>query len=159
VESLEERNTKTRDMARTSPVCRNTGETPMPGAIPVYTNREILYWLHPTTFKRIDTEPMLTEAEQLARSHEFADNDPTIAKCYFIGGDDGPIKIGYSISVKDRLRTLQLCSPIRLRVLATASGGMQRESAYHGQFAESRLHGEWFERTPGLLAEIERLKA
>lgn len=89
--------------------------------------------------------------------HMLADRANHFAKCYFIGGDSGPVKIGYSVDVKGRLAALQLASPVRLQVLALANGGAAREAAYHAQFAHVRLHGEWFERTVEIEREIGRL--
>lgn len=123
----------------------------------------VVWWFdadwNPTPNPFAPPQPDLTEEEMIARSHEFADEDTTIAKCYFIGGDEGPVKIGYSVDVPGRLRAHQSSSPVKLRILATASGGLQRECAYHWQFADARLHGEWFERTPEIEAEIARLNA
>lgn len=76
---------------------------------------------------------------------------------YFVGGERGPIKIGHSGSLKARLADLRIGSPVRLEVFATRAGGKALERDYHRRFASSRLHGEWFERTPALLAEITRL--
>jgi hypothetical protein len=89
--------------------------------------------------------------------HNIADNCGEFGWCYFIGGVDGPIKIGFSVSVKDRLRNIQTCSPVELCLLAKAPGGRHRESAYHYQFQDHRLHGEWFERCDEIEAEIRRL--
>jgi hypothetical protein len=75
---------------------------------------------------------------------------------YFIGGDVGAIKIGRSVNLEVRLKDIQACSPIPLRVLATRKG-VSREQLYHKKFAAYRLHGEWFERCPEIEAEIERL--
>lgn len=91
--------------------------------------------------------------------HKYADRSAKFAKCYFIGGEEGPVKIGYAVCVKDRLRAIQSCSPVALRVLALADGGMEREVAYHAQFERHRLHGEWFERCAEIEAEINRLNA
>lgn len=79
------------------------------------------------------------------------------AVVYFIGGDAGAIKIGLTTDLPARLKVLQNSSPIALRVLARRAGNLTLERDYHLLFAASRLHGEWFERTPELLAEIERL--
>ncbi len=76
---------------------------------------------------------------------------------YFVGGDDGPIKIGYSTNVKNRLAKIQNGCPFRVRVLATVRGSQSDEMVYHLRFAADRLHGEWFARSPELLREIERL--
>lgn len=83
---------------------------------------------------------------------------PGRASCvYFIGGDDGAIKIGVSVAPEARLKGIQTGSPIRLRILATTPGDVETEAAYHARFAGCRVQGEWFERTPELIAEIERL--
>lgn len=76
---------------------------------------------------------------------------------YFIGSESGPIKIGMAVEPPSRLASLQTSHHEKLSILATCKGGHDRERAYHARFAAHRLHGEWFERTPELLAEIERL--
>lgn len=77
---------------------------------------------------------------------------------YFVGGDTGPIKIGRAVNVAVRFKDIQACSPVRLSVLAVRQGG-ERERLYHRLFADARVHGEWFARTPAILAEIARLNA
>lgn len=76
---------------------------------------------------------------------------------YFVGCSHS-IKIGSAINVGKRFTDLQACSPIPIEILATTSGGMKQERAYHRQFAAHRLHGEWFAPHPDILAEIDRLK-
>jgi len=73
---------------------------------------------------------------------------------YFIGADVGPIKIGCSHNPKARLKELQTASPYKLRILAILEDGGHEEAAYHKWFAAHRLHGEWFEPSEKLLAEI-----
>jgi hypothetical protein len=97
-----------------------------------------------------------TRERHVERMHQWADMDDK-GVCYFIGGDVGAVKIGFTIDIKSRLRTIQANSPIPLRVLATRSGGETRERAYHCQFDEHRLHYEWFTRSPEIEAEISRL--
>lgn len=76
---------------------------------------------------------------------------------YFIGGDEGPIKIGWSSNVEGRLKGLQTSHAAPLKVYAFKKGRLAHEAWYHKRFAAHRLHGEWFERHPDVLAEIERL--
>lgn len=77
---------------------------------------------------------------------------------YFVGGETGPVKIGWTQQpIKERLKCIQSGSPVKLRVLATANRHRIGERQYHRQFAQYRLHGEWFERTPEIEVEIERL--
>lgn len=80
---------------------------------------------------------------------------------YFVQGvDGGPIKIGRSYDPIKRMAALQSASPVQLRMLFTARCGDLDldESALHARFAQYRLHGEWFEPAPEILAYIEELK-
>jgi hypothetical protein len=91
-----------------------------------------------------------------ARTHPPAPRRKT-AWIYFIGGDTGAIKIGAAIDPLRRLAGLQCGSPIELRILAQGPGSPRDERILHERFAPFRLHGEWFERSPEILAEIDRL--
>jgi hypothetical protein len=76
---------------------------------------------------------------------------------YFIAAESGPIKIGMAASPEQRCRELQTSHHEKLSVLVTCAGGSELERAYHRRFAAHRLNGEWFDRHPDILAEIERL--
>lgn len=76
---------------------------------------------------------------------------------YFIASEAGQIKIGIANDPEKRIRTLQTSHPAKLSILATCPGGQAKEREYHQRFAAHRLHGEWFERHPDILEEIERL--
>jgi hypothetical protein len=80
---------------------------------------------------------------------------------YFISSDDlpdYPIKIGQTDGgIGERLATLQCGNPHRLRVLATDVGSNDTERWLHRDHHPARLNGEWFRRTPELMAEIKRL--
>lgn len=78
---------------------------------------------------------------------------------YFIGGAEGPVKIGSTVDVVKRLATLQTAHPQPLSVLATSRGGIAVEREYHQRFAAFRLRGEWFERAPEVATEMVRLNA
>lgn len=79
-----------------------------------------------------------------------------VSSVYFIqpiGG--GPIKIGVGEDVGRRIADIQRMSPFPLRLLAVVpDAGFSLEHSLHHEFAASRLHGEWFEPTPGLMARI-----
>lgn len=84
---------------------------------------------------------------------------PETGITYFIGPDEGPIKIGFTIGpVEQRMLALQVGSPVRLSIIASVAGPPKLERAYHRRFAAHRLHGEWFTRHPDILAEIARLQ-
>lgn len=77
---------------------------------------------------------------------------------YFIGAAVGPVKIGSSQDPRRRLQALQTASPFPLRLLAKAEqNGEVSEALLHQRFDSARLHGEWFEPTPELLAYIAEL--
>jgi hypothetical protein len=84
---------------------------------------------------------------------------PDPGYCYFIGGIEGGIKIGNSRNPGRRLSEIRRQTPEKLQILARVGGGAGRERYYHKLFAEHHRGGEWFERHPDILAEIERLKA
>ena len=75
---------------------------------------------------------------------------------YFIGNNNGQVKIGYSKNPASRLSALQTASPYPLKILALKSGGTEVEADLHKRFSESRLEGEWFRLTTRLEAEIEQ---
>ncbi len=77
---------------------------------------------------------------------------------YFIqAGDGGPVKIGIAVDPARRCKDMQTGHYAKLAVVGTCPGGLAQEQAYHRQFAEHRLHGEWFSPAPDILAEIARL--
>jgi hypothetical protein len=80
---------------------------------------------------------------------------------YFISTDapDSPIKIGHTtLPVEDRLCSLQTGNPHPLKVLACVEADIYRENGFHRLFASARIKGEWFTRTPELLAVIEAFR-
>jgi len=84
---------------------------------------------------------------------------PSSHVVYFIGGDEGPVKIGMTTNLALRLQHMQTGSPIELKVLATVAGGAEVERGYHAAFANYRIRGEWFERSPAIVQEINYLSA
>ncbi len=76
---------------------------------------------------------------------------------YFIQSvEGGPIKIGQAANPADRLKNLQLGCPVQLRILGIVEGGLMMEKSLHRQFAQYRMHGEWFDAHPKLLQWIEK---
>lgn len=64
---------------------------------------------------------------------------------YFIGSENGPIKIGKAKNVLYRLRGIQTGSPYQLSILGVMLGRPELEKAMHSKFKNYRLNGEWFE--------------
>lgn len=89
---------------------------------------------------------------------------------YFIAAGDY-VKIGFSTNMKVRLVDLRHSSNITTpaglshrdlnahRVLATEAGGPDRESRLHFHFRAYHVAGEWFTRSPELLAYINALNS
>lgn len=71
---------------------------------------------------------------------------------------DFPIKIGMAFNVRRRMVVLQVSLPYKLILLATMPGTQADEHRLHIGFYQSRLEGEWFARTPELMALISSLR-
>lgn len=109
-----------------------------------------------------DAERQERHALQVAAAKEFSEEirkKADEARVYFIGGEDGAIKIGIAHDPEARLRGLQTSHHSKLAILATTSGGRRKELEYHKCFAAHRLEGEWFTPHPDILAEIDRLNS
>ncbi len=74
---------------------------------------------------------------------------------YFIQrGIDGPIKIGSTRNVDQRLSVLQIASPEILTVRLILDGGLAEERVLQRRFAADRIHGfsrEWFQPSEAIL--------
>jgi hypothetical protein len=68
---------------------------------------------------------------------------------YFLESN-GAVKIGWTEHLEGRMRDLQSCNPVRLRLLAVAKGGLRLERVLHRALASSRIRGEWFRWSPEL---------
>jgi hypothetical protein len=76
---------------------------------------------------------------------------PRLGFIYFIGCDEVPaVKIGWSLLPEERLKHLQIAFPYKLRLLQVQPGTFHDEKNLHTTFAQYRLEGEWFARSPAL---------
>ncbi|HEX5585298.1 GIY-YIG nuclease family protein [Gaiella sp.] len=73
--------------------------------------------------------------------------------------EDGPIKIGFSGDVGERLRVLRSKTRLDLHVIGWFPATLSVERDLHKRFSAIRLHGEWFEATPELLGVVELVRA
>jgi len=75
---------------------------------------------------------------------------------YFIRavGSAGPIKIGWSKNVAERMRTINRWVPFDLELLADLPGAHAEEQRVHLAFAHARRRMEWFDGTDGIAALI-----
>lgn len=66
------------------------------------------------------------------------------------------IKVGFTGDPAGRLITLQAMSPVGLEMVRYRPGTVADERRLHALFAESRLHGEWFDggALPAVLEEM-----
>lgn len=80
---------------------------------------------------------------------------------YFIKpvGSVGPIKIGCSKFVGERLEAIALWSPTPLEVIYQEQGGHDLERNLHRCFADLHSHHEWFHPGERLLKAIQKLNA
>jgi len=69
----------------------------------------------------------------------------------------GPIKIGLTTELSQRLKQLQNESPIPLQIVGALRGDEKVEAAIHERFRKLRLHGEWFEPSTELVEFIRQI--
>lgn len=74
---------------------------------------------------------------------------------YFIrAGAEGPVKIGLSNDVFDRLCNLQVGHHEELRIIRLIRG--DAEKAMHRRFHANRIRGEWFKFDPAMMTACVR---
>ena len=89
----------------------------------------------------------------------FAAIDIFLSRCHIAGmavyiarvGDTGPVKIGYSNKIEDRLKAFVPISPYRLVLLRELDGTRRAEAWLHDRFAHCAIEREWFEFDPDML--------
>jgi len=79
---------------------------------------------------------------------------------YFIQqGEHGPVKIGSTTNVLNRLMVLQIGNPDKLYLRASIKGCVATERELHKRFARLRLSGEWFKAVDELRDFLDELHA
>lgn len=63
------------------------------------------------------------------------------------------VKIGYSRNPQRRFRQIQTGSPDSLTLFDTIVGSRDLEAAFHRDWADRRLAGEWFDNRDGALTD------
>lgn len=79
------------------------------------------------------------------------------AHIYFAQGvSGGPVKIGRTVCLSARLKSLQTGSPLTLKFVGVIPfGGAATEKTLHKKFANLHAHGEWFHPGEELLEYIK----
>ena len=89
-------------------------------------------------------------------THDATSCDLDDQLVYFVGRGNA-VKIGIAVNPKDRIRTLQIASPARLKLLATQEGGRKMELQLHDRFKSDHVMGEWFKMSDELKQYINSL--
>ena len=72
---------------------------------------------------------------------------------YFIQGEEGgPIKIGFTTSLKERLSALQAASPLIIKTISCFPASLEDERELHKVFNYCHSHFEWF--SPDVLLQV-----
>lgn len=64
------------------------------------------------------------------------------------------VKIGYAVDLEKRFTNLMTASPAALTLLGVLPGGAKLEMELHAKLADHRAHGEWFHKTPEVMAVV-----
>jgi hypothetical protein len=98
-----------------------------------------------------------TNEEHSETPGDFRVSFESDAVVYFLGAENGLVKIGFSSDYLSRLSKLQNACPVSLLPLAVIPGGRVEERAYHARFKHLRRHGEWFELDQEMEDLIDRI--
>ena len=72
-------------------------------------------------------------------------------------GEAGPIKIGHSVNIKERLAVIQVNNPYLITLLTVVDGGFSKERELHKLFKDHKIYGEWFYPHTDILNYINNL--
>ncbi len=79
---------------------------------------------------------------------------------YFIQqGTMGPVKVGFSENLSNRLSSLQTGNPYELRVLLSHPGDEALEHTIHAHLHKHRLQGEWFQPCADIVEIVLALRS
>lgn len=80
-------------------------------------------------------------------------------KVYLIRAENGLIKIGKTIDVEQRFRSLNMSSPVDLELVHVFDTlfGDELEESLHAAYDDKRVKGEWFNLTDSDIAKIVKL--
>ena len=116
-----------------------------------------LYRKFVDTIARAESE-VRAEACETLRFESSCEKSKQISICFIQGEMTRRIHIGETQNLPhQRLSALQLNSPDRLKLLKVIQASKGDAAQLHQQFAENRLHGEWFYPSQPLLKFIESL--
>lgn len=118
------------------------------------------YWAKKKELKKAREKQDTIKAERRDKVFKKRYNDEVIGFIYFIQGENGgPIKIGYTKDIEQRLKELQTGYPDILKLLIAFPGNHEYEKALHRQLKLYRLNGEWFKPDPAVFRKINELSA
>lgn len=115
--------------------------------------------------KRLLTSPQWTQlrAKATPQGMRIGKRAARSGVLYFVskvGCDTYPIKVGFCASDVDRrLIDIQTGNPERLEVVAACSATFGNEMLVHQLLAESRISGEWFNRTDAVMAAVNAARS
>ncbi len=101
-----------------------------------------------------DEYEWLVGGQTLGRLRKFTLNSLRGVSLVYIVGTRAAVKIGRTTDIASRMVRFQTANLERLQLLAIMPGGAELEAELHKRFADARINGEWFKRTPEIRALI-----
>lgn len=93
-------------------------------------------------------------ANSTVDSHKI-EIDQTAICLYVIDAEQQYVKVGVSVDVNDRMKSLQAASPLTLRFLQVVHAGLDVETELKHLLREYRKHGEWYHQNEVVLSIIQ----
>lgn len=116
-------------------------------------------WMHIHQPDSLDREAIELNIAESTNYKSFTKNQLPIDEVregtvyFLLGRKTNLLKIGFATDVEDRISTIRAMSPDVLDLVKTIPGTFQIEKELHKNFAEYRVHGEWFKCT-GFLSQF-----
>jgi len=108
--------------------------------------------------KRFTAEDIVRIFDLILTQEEAAREPAKEGYVYFLDGGE-MIKIGFTRSLETRMKKMKTDVPSGVTFLHMEPGTFKSEKIVHRHFAELRVRGEWFRKSPELLDYIEQRKA
>lgn len=95
-------------------------------------------------------------------AHSLSEEDVPSGQIYFLlcrpEGSLGRVKIGWTRSLRNRIRAVETSSPYPIELIVSVPGNSNHEKKLHWLFSGLRSHGEWFDAADNLLDFISSVK-
>ncbi len=110
-------------------------------------------------YEKFAVQEIVAMDEKINYNNKMKKHKKTKGYVYLIQSNDGFIKIGRTINIKKRFKTLSVHLPYKIRLLGIIETNdyIGLEEELHCKYAEKRVNGEWFKLNENEINELLKL--